>query len=378
MSESSARITPRLTVFLPALSAGGAERVMLALVGEIARRGYLCDLVTAQSGGRWTNKVPEGVRHISLRSRKPLHAIPRLREYLRRERPQVILSSVFAANIAAIVATRGTSVRCVLREAYRAKDDARSTSQLTTISNHLALRWLYRRADAVISLSQALAEHIIGITRISKSRVFVIPNPHLPLTPQALPSRESDLIVACGRLEAQKDFKSLLNAFAQVQVTRASRLVLLGEGSQLDMLKCLAADLSIEDRVEFAGYSDDVHQWMRRAQVFVSTSRVEGFPNVLLEALASGCAVVSTASSDAVAEILENGDLGTIVPVGDVSGIAEGILAALSLAAPAATTSLTRKYDLSAVVDEYIKVLIPTGALGANSTVEQLPDRVDG
>jgi glycosyltransferase involved in cell wall biosynthesis len=357
MTKPQAHVAPLIAVFLPRLSAGGAERVLLALVGEILRRGYRCDLVTAQSGGRWAHRIPLGARYLSLESTKPLHSIPRLMQYLRRERPSVLLSSVFSANVAAIVAASATNTRCVLREAYRAEDDAKSASTVATILNRLALRWLYRRANAIIALSKGLARHIIDVTRITPGRVFVIPNPHLP--PPSMPEedRATDLILACGRLEPQKDFSILLQAFAIVRKSRPARLVVLGEGSQLDMLQRQADELGVANDVEFPGYAENVHQWMRRAKVFVSTSRIEGFPNVLLEALVNGCAVVSTESSDAVPELLDGGRLGTIVPVGDAHSAANGILAAMTSHPAIATDDLIEKYDVSSIVDQYLKVL---------------------
>ena len=356
MTKRPGLAPPLIALFLPALSAGGAERVMLAVAGEIARRGYRCDVVTAYPGGRWWDRIPSGVRHVPLERDKPLHATPRLVRYLQKEEPHVLLASVLSANIAAVLATRFTRTRCVLREAYRAEDDSRSPSAVTELGNRAALRWLYRRADAVVALTSGLAEHIIGITHIDPSKVYVIPNPHLPSLDTPAATRDATLVLACGRLEAQKDFATLLRAFSLVRNARSTRLVVLGEGSQLEMLRQLSVDLAIEKDVEFAGYTDNVQGWMGRAKVFVLTSRVEGFPNVLLEALANGCAVVSTNSSDAVAEILDEGRWGTIVPVGDISGVANGILAAMSWDNIENELPPLAKYDLSTIVDQYLEV----------------------
>jgi glycosyltransferase involved in cell wall biosynthesis len=350
------------------LAAGGAERVVLAVAGEIAGRGYRCDIVTAQSGGIWEEAVPQGVRHISLQEKKPLHAVLPLVRYLHRERPTALLSSVFAANIAALLACMAARVpvRCVVREAYRAAEEVSAGSIATTLANKLALRLLYRRADAVVALSDALAMHISLTAHVPRGRIHVICNPLLPgamrrRSKQSNPTASIPLVLACGRLEPQKDFATLLRAFAIVHARVPARLVILGQGSQKVLLSTLADQLGIADAVEFAGHASDPHAWMEQARVFVSTSRCEGFPNVLMEALDSGCAVVSTESSDTVAEILDGGRLGTIVDVGDIAAVAKGILNIIDgrTTYPPAHDHL-RQYDLSAIASKYFHVMTAT------------------
>jgi glycosyltransferase involved in cell wall biosynthesis len=362
---------PLFTFFLPNLSAGGAERVLLGISGVLVNRGFRCDVVTAQSGGAWEDAIPAGVRYICLHRNKPLHSVLRLRRYLRCERPSAMLSSVFSANFAALLACYGLPVLCIVREAYRAANEVKTDSVLTTLANKMALRFLYPRADAVIALSDKLAAHISEVAHVSLDRIHVIPNPVLPRVighsepAVALLKNSAPLILACGRLERQKDFATLLQAFALVRVQRPARLVVLGEGSEYSALIALAATLGIEHDVEFPGYEPNPHDWMRHAQVFVSTSLCEGFPNVLLEALDNGCQVVSTDSSDTVAEILGNGRFGAIVPVGGTVEIARSILAILSnhQSYPSAREHL-RTYDLNAIADRYLHALTSNAVIG--------------
>lgn len=346
-----------LSFFLPVLAAGGAERVVLAIAGEIAGRGYRCDLVTAQDGGRWSDRLPDGVRHVGLGRAKPLHAVPALVRYLRHHRPAAVLSSVFAANIAALIACRMTRTRCIIREAYRVEDDARSSRALPALANRLAVRLLYPRASGVVALSRELATHVVQAAKVDPARVTVIPNPIVVATGPAQ-VRDPNLILACGRLEAQKDFPTLLRAFALVRRKRPVRLLVVGEGSQLENLRSLAEALGIGGDVTFGGYSPDPGEWMRRAKVLASTSRIEGFPNVLLEALANGCAVVSTRSSDAVDDLLEAGTLGVIVPVGDAEAVAWGIGTLLDRPDPNREANLHR-YELEPIATRYLDALLP-------------------
>jgi glycosyltransferase involved in cell wall biosynthesis len=345
------------------LAAGGAERVVLAVAGELAKRGYRCDIVAAQTGGRWDTKIPSGVRAVNFNRDKPLYALKDLVAYLRRERPAVLLSSVFSANLVAAAACSITGTRCVLREAFWAEQDAKTATYWTRFFNTAALRLLYRRADAVVALSRDLASHIQAAASVPLARVVVIPNPHVePAGMSVSLSRDPDLLLACGRLEPQKDFGTLLEAFALLRKERPARLVVLGEGSQRAELERQVAELGIADAVHLAGYSDNVVAWMRQAKVFVSTSRSEGFPNVLLEALAAGCEVVSTASSDAVFEILQEGRFGRIVEVGNIVAIADAMAQAMRSTGDSTLVlqALRNRFGLSHIVDRYLEVLLPS------------------
>lgn len=322
-----------LSFFVPMLSAGGAERVVLALTEQFAAWGIRCDLVTAAPDGAWADRIPNGVRHITLGHKKPLHAIPRLVGYLRRERPTVLLSSVFPANIAALLACTLTHTPCVIREANRSADDTRSEKALQTWINRAALRMLYPYADGIVALSTGLAAHLCELVPIMPAKITVIPNPVPAFAPisrdMAADADSVPLVLACGRLEPQKDFATLLEAFAMVRALRTARLAILGTGSQEGALRAHAEGLGVDADVDFIGYTEDVDAWMRRARVFALSSRWEGFPNVLLEALSQRCPVVATDCSDAVPELLAGGKLGTIVPVGDASALATALLAVI-------------------------------------------------
>lgn len=355
---------PLACIFLPSLAAGGAERVLIAIAGELANRGYRCDLVTADDPGIWSSRVPGNVRHVTLGHRRPLHAVPGLFRYLRQERPRVVLSSIFNANIAAIIASRMAGIPCVVREANRSLDDTRGRTWLGTMSNRWAMRLLYPRAGAVIALTKGLARHLLEMVSIPSHRVTIIPNPVLAGASGTLkaPRQGDDLLVlACGRLEPQKDHATLLRAFAIASSERPARLAVIGTGSLRRSLGALAEELGIASRVEFPGYVDDVAAWMNRASVFVLSSQWEGFPNVLLEALANSCVVVSTDSSDAVHEVLANGVHGDIVPKRQPEALANAIRKGLDAPRPGEDRAAhLARYRLDAIASRYLDVLLAT------------------
>lgn len=348
-----------IALFLPSLGAGGAERVFLLLAEFFAKTGRRCDIVVSAGGGVWEERVPSGVRVVSLGGLKPLFSVVRLAHYLRRERPAVLMSSVFPANIAALVASSITRTPCVLREANRTADDIRTAHPIGTISNRIAMRLLYPRAQAIIALTPGLAAHLSGLAHVPLRRIFVIPNPVIrSARPKSPPETREPLILGCGRLVPQKDFALLLEAFALLAPKRDARLVILGEGPLDHELRAQSEALGIADRVEFAGHCSDAGAWMTRARVFALSSRWEGFPNVLLEALSAGCHMVATDCSDAVGEVLGDGRYGTIVPIGNVEAMAIGLSGALADAIPREIPAEhLDRYELESIAMRYLEVL---------------------
>jgi glycosyltransferase involved in cell wall biosynthesis len=304
--------------------------------------------------------VPDGVRFFALGGGKSLSVLRPFVQYLRRERPAVLMSSIFPANIAALIACAITHTPCVLREANHTADDLRARTLLGTLANRIAMLLLYRRATAVVALTPQLAAHLCQVARLPAQRITVIPNPApAPVSPRYSGfSSEEPMILGCGRFVAQKDFSLLLAAFALIAHDRKANLVILGEGPLKQALRSQAEALGIGAKVVFPGHATDVGMWMRQARVFVLSSRWEGFPNVLLEALSAGCPVIATNCSDAVHDLLDNGRYGTIVPVQDRAAMAAGLAAVLDgdVSFDDPTEHLSR-YQLEPIAMRYLEVL---------------------
>jgi len=163
--------------------------------------------------------------------------------------------------------------------------------------------------------------------------------------------------VAVGRLQMQKDYPTLLHAFAQVRKNRPVRLLILGEGKDRLALEELIKELGLEQDVSLPGFVMNPYAYMARASLFVLSSRWEGLPTVLIEALCCGTPVVSTDCPSGPREILRDGQYGQLVPVGDVDGLAQAIEAALNSKAPGPPSESWRPYDLENVVNQYISLL---------------------
>jgi glycosyltransferase involved in cell wall biosynthesis len=178
------------------------------------------------------------------------------------------------------------------------------------------------------------------------------PPDHSWFTPDQPP-----VILGVGRLTRQKDFATLVRAFAEVRRCRQSRLMILGEGEEQRRLEVLARELGVADDVAVPGFRENVMSYLAASELFVLSSAWEGLPTVLIEALAAGTRVVSTDCPSGPREILQDGRLGALVPVGDAPALARAIMSALDqprdMAAPDALVPFTR----DAAVDHYLHLI---------------------
>jgi glycosyltransferase involved in cell wall biosynthesis len=381
----------RLALFLSGLSGGGAQRRVLALAHGFAARGHRVELVVVRAAGPFAAQIPSGVRLVALEpamSRLPvlrrykslwvIAAAPELARYLRGARPDVLLSTSNPANLAALWARRLAAVDVPIVVTVNVH-----LSEATGARQPFWGRWLralarrfYPRADAIIAISRGVAADLEWSIPAAANRITTVYNP-VDLADIERLGRErvehpwfagggAPVILAVGKLKRQKDFPTLLRALRIVRATRPARLVILGEGEERRRLQKLALSLGIADDVALPGFIDNPFPWMTGASVFVLSSAWEGFSNVLLEALACGCPVVSTDCPSGPAEILAGGLYGPLVPVGDADALAAAIVALLEQ--PPDRERLRRRardFSLDAAVNGYLKVLLAMGRTGA-------------
>jgi glycosyltransferase involved in cell wall biosynthesis len=370
-SESSSGRRPcRVALFVPNLDGGGAERVVVGLANQWNRSGLLVDLVLQKAMGPYLKDVDAGVRIVDLRARRLIFSVLPLIRYLRKTKPDAVLSTPSSANIIALLARSGARVgtRVVVREAITpTADDAVSPGIRAAVIARLR-KLVYRQAFRVIAPSIGAAEDLATNVGVPRESITVIPNPLDTARIRMLASESVEdprllacgkLVLAAGRLATQKDFATLIRAFEQLK-TRGAILVVLGEGSERSALTKLAADLGISDRVILAGFQENPYAYMKKAAVFVLSSRYEGMPNVLLEAAFAGTNVVATDCPSGPREILEGGRWGRLVPVGDVGKMAEAIDDALTgrLEKPSSAI-IEQRYGVDTIARRYLNVLMP-------------------
>jgi len=357
-----------VAIFIPSLRGGGAERVMVMLANEFASRGYEVDLVLARAEGPYLSNVAENVRVVDLGASRVLTSLPRLVRYLRRERPYAMLSALNHANVTAILAKwiARVSTRIVVSERNNVSLSTQSAQGMMPRIVFRLMGWTYPHADGIVAVSSGVADDLAPAIGIARERITVIYNPVMPVcedhteTSYAHPwfaPGSPPVILGVGRLTEQKDFFSLIRAFAKVRIQYNCRLMILGEGELREELEDLVKSLGLDSDVALPGFVENPYFYMSRAAVFVLSSQWEGLANVLIEALACGCPVVSTDCPSGPSEVLENGKWGRLVPVGNVDALAEAVLATLTEDTHPDVVSRARDFCVEQAATRYLDVL---------------------
>lgn len=333
---------PRLAVLLPDLLGGGAQRAVVTLANGFAARGAAVDLLLARAIGEYFHEVDPSVRIVHLGARRAaVTAILPLAKYLERERPDALLSTLAFTNVGAVMARWLASHRpwLVLREAASLTGVGEAAESWKYRITPLCIRMAYRYADRVVGVSEGVSRELIEKGGVPQEHVVTIYNPVVTSNLDRLAEEPVDhpwfaaggprIILAVGRLKPQKDFHTLLRAFHLVRRRVDCRLMILGEGDQRQELTHLAEELGHREEIAMPGFVQNPFRFMRRSDVFVLSSRFEGLPNALIQAMATGCPVVSTDCPHGPKEILKSGKWGKLVPVGDVQAMARAIEAVL-------------------------------------------------
>lgn len=364
----------RIGIFLPSLVGGGAESVMVTLANEFVTAGYAVDLLLVAANGPHLSRIKPDVHIIELGGRGVMAAIPALARYLRRTPPVALLSAMSHANVAALLAHRlsRSKVRLVVSErmSLAARRDLYDSPGERLL--RLLMRILYKRAAAVIAVSIRMGDDLAATLALRRECIHVLPSPLIG--PAWLSGTEPEpdaswwplkdggpLILSAGRLTAVKDYPLLIRAFARLVKARPARLLILGEGEDRVPLQALIAELDLEHRVSMPGYVPNPGAYMRRADLFVLSSRYEGLPGVLVQALACGVPVVSTDCLTGPREILDGGRWGRLVPTGDEAALAAAMSAALDDADHPDTTACVQAYREDVAAERYLDVLLDRG-----------------
>ena len=361
-----------VAMFLPSLDGGGAERVFVDLANEFSALGLRIDLVLASASGPYLDEVDPSVKIVDLGAPRVARALPGLVSYLRKQRPEVLISGLEHANVVAalavFVARVGiryiVSVRSVPAAVHRETPSLRGRLLLKLS------RAIYRFADAIIANSRAAAAEIARAQPAVSGKLHVIYNPLNLALLQRLGDERLDhpwlaagvppVVLSVGSLTRLKDFPTLLKAVATLRTTgRECRLVILGEGPERGDLEALARDVGLQEALYMPGFVRNPFSWMRHAAAFVSSSLTEGCPNALMQALACGTAVVATDCDGGSADILERGRWGRLVKVGDECAMAAALSDVLSASEHPDVRSRAAEFGLRRVALEYLAVLLP-------------------
>jgi glycosyltransferase involved in cell wall biosynthesis len=347
---------------------------MLHLATAFVARGHRVELVLCRAQGALVSEVPSSITVVTLKrsrltarlaplvadmagfaslvrpvllARNPsatLRYLLGLTRYLERRQPRALLCALTYPNLAGLWARMlaRASTRVVVSEHINLSRDLQDNPNANNWKWRFVaplIHRVYPRADAIVAVSNGVAADLSRFADLPRSRMVTIYNPmvnaellekakapvdHPWFAPGAPP-----VILGAGRLERQKDFPTLLKAFARVCTQRRARLIILGEGREEGRLRALARGLGVASEVDLPGFTVNPYAYMARAAIFVLSSAWEGLPLVLAEAMACGCPVISTDCPSGPAEILHRGAYGPLVPVGDHEAMADAIASML-------------------------------------------------
>ncbi|WP_447987242.1 glycosyltransferase family 4 protein [Nitrospira sp. Nam74] len=354
----------RIMLMISSLRAGGAERVMSLMANYWVAQGHSVTLLTLD--GTHDDWYPLDVRvqrvgldllmpsaHVRAAIWNNITRFRRLRHEVCRCRPDMVVSFVDRMNTLTLLAV-GTLVPVIVSERTDPRKYAmgRMWNVLRTM--------VYRRAAAVVVQTNAVRPWAARL--IAERRVQVIPNPIDPRLDETtvLPTfqKTNARIVAVGRLVQEKGFDVLIRAFHRCSRRHPDwSLTIIGEGEERGTLEALVSQLSLKDRVMLPGLARQPDVILRGADIFVQSSRFEGFPNALLEAMACGVAVISTACAGP-SEIIRNGIDGLLVPPDDVEALTSAIEcliddSAVRLRLAGRALEVRRRFSIDKIMDQW-------------------------
>lgn len=325
-------LRPRIAFLLSSLNFGGAERVAVNLATALQTQGYVVDFVLMQKTGNLLADAESRFNVVDLRCSRTWKLPLLLARYLWQVRPSAIISSFWKLNLCACLARLvAPGTKLALWEHSPPSRSRNSPVWQYAITASLA----YRLATRVVAVSDGVANDVRAITVGLSRKVVTIYNPvPPPLYLRAMPRRKGNRILWVGRLNDPKNPALMIEAMALLPASLDARLFIIGDGPERSALIRQLSSCGLRGRVRLLGFQPEPYHFMANADLLAVSSDREGLPTVLIEGLHAGLALVSTDCAPGVHEILQNGRLGTIVPVGDAGALAAAISAGLKQPPP--------------------------------------------
>lgn len=363
----------KVCLFIGTMSLGGIGKLMLNLMEEFVKRGVVVDVFLMKSDGEYIDQIPSNVR-VFIVEGTYFKRILGFINYLRKEKPDVSISArqrQDLVNILSCLCTLGQTKPVVsIHTNVTVENSFIKKSRNNSWWINALSKILYRKVEKYIAVSAGVAEDFSKRTGIDRSKIKVIYNPvYKPysedpkstLVPLSkLAGSNKRFIIGAGRLTVQKDFETLVKAFYLVkQNIEDVMLIILGEGPLRNSLKRLISDLGLHQDVLLLGYVSNPQYYISQADLFVLSSKWEGFGVVIVEAMGVGTPIVSTDCPSGPREILEGGKYGKLVPVGNPKEMASAIKKVLDM--PHQKEILIKRacdFATDRIADEYLNYIL--------------------
>ena len=358
----------RIAMMIPTLAGGGAERTYLILAKGFQKSGYQVDLIVARATGEYLSQIPPGIELVDLKASRMAKTLPGLVRYLQTRRPRVLMPGLELTHMIALMAQMASGVPSKVIVTIHSVISQNDHFYLPTRSLEKQLmKLLYPQAGEIIAVSKGVAEDFSSFLGFPLSSLRVIYNPIItagmlekaqqPFQHAWLDEGQPPVILSVGRLHPVKDIPMLIKAFALARQHTPLRLMILGEGKQREELESLVRQMGLQEDISMPGFQQNPYAFLRRAAMLVLSSRHEAFGRVLIEAMACGCTVISTDCPGGVAELVDNGKYGHLVPVGDAEAMAQAILDVLGGDVRKPPSEWLHQFELDQVIQSYLKLI---------------------
>lgn len=366
---------PDIVFYARSLYNGGVDRVVFNLAEEFLSRG-IRPVILVDMDNQWSpfrDLIPDGVPYVVLGAKGMVARLTRLRSYLRQARPRAVMCTGFGfPNLCAIVVRwiAGFRFRLMLTEHCFPSVDRNGAKPWQGRYWFFPLaHFLYPFADDIVAVSKGTARDLARVINIDPQRITCIYNPivneslmesgNAPVDHVWFHDREVPVVIAVGRLEHQKDFGTLVTAFARVRKQLRCRLVILGDGGERDMLTSLVDELGLSNDVSLPGFAPNPHAYTAKAKLLVLSSRFESLANVVVEAMALGTPVIATDCPSGPSEALDGGRFGRLVRVEDPDMLADAMLEVLQKEPARVPDSWLEQFTTRASASRYLELLTP-------------------
>ena len=332
-------------IFLPSLNEGGAEKVFCNLFNYLKLNKYTVNLVLASFHGENSYRIKNRSLLVNLKQKKVSRSIPKLLFLLLKNKPDVAISAMTHANLTLIFTCLiykfvfRNKIKMIISERAPINFLFPKDKNIFCFATRNLIKIFYKYPDKIITVSDGIRNELSEEFGINKDKIITIMNPinsskNIYTSDSKKPhpwfNDPIPVGISIGRLSEQKGFDILLKSIKKVNESIEYRHIICGTGKEKDKLIYLAHKLKIEDKIYFAGYVKNINLWLKFPKIFVCTSRYEGCPNVLLEALSSELPVLSTDCKYGPRELLQNGKWGELVKVDNIKEISSGIIKTLN------------------------------------------------
>lgn len=328
---------PRIAFLTDKMSTGGVGRVLLNFANELSSRGVKVDLVVSKKKGPYIEILSPSVKIFEIGTTNRIGALPKLTAYLFFNRPAVMATDRLRLNFLALDAARLTRSKTKVSMTAHVPLSMRLARLKPSKRKRMEkrIRAYIPRNHSLIGVSKGVVNDMVQNLHFPSDKVHLVYNPIInkemfEMAQEVVDhpwfkEKELPILLSAGRFYDQKDFPTLINGFEKLWKRLKCRLVILGEGEQKEEIEKLSRQKGLSEYIFMPGFVINPYKFMAQADLFVLSSKWEGFGNVLAEAMALGTPVVSTNCPYGPSEILEDGKYGPLVPVGDAGALAHAM-----------------------------------------------------